>query len=81
MKVWEASMEHPNGTTSAENALTARELQVLRLVTDGLSDREIGSELRISHRTAMSHVASIRRKLQVTTRTAAASHALRDQLI
>jgi non-specific serine/threonine protein kinase len=53
--------------------LTIRELEVLQLVAKGLSDREIGDALSISHRTVMRHVANLLPKLGVNSRTAAAA--------
>lgn len=53
--------------------LTTRELQVARLVTEGLTNRQIGQRLFISPKTASAHVSAILTKLGVTTRTAAAS--------
>jgi DNA-binding NarL/FixJ family response regulator len=59
--------------------LTARELDVLRLVAAGRSNREIASELFISVKTASVHVSNILGKLGVTSRgeAAAAAHRLR----
>jgi ATP/maltotriose-dependent transcriptional regulator MalT len=51
--------------------LTARELEVLRLVAAGGSNREIGRRLFISERTVKSHMTSLMRKLNVASRTAA----------
>jgi predicted ATPase/DNA-binding NarL/FixJ family response regulator len=65
----------------AGNALTEREVEVLRLLVEGRSDKEIGAALFISHRTAMNHVARILDKLGVESRTAAATLAMRNQLI
>jgi non-specific serine/threonine protein kinase len=61
--------------------LTERELEVLALVVEGLSDREIGDRLYVSHRTAQKHVSNIFIKLHVSTRTAAATAALRAGLV
>ena len=61
--------------------LSPRELDVLRLLVDGRTDREIAEELFISPRTAMSHVANIRNKLGVDSRTAAAGIAIREGLV
>lgn len=58
--------------------LTEREIEVLRLLVDGLTDREIAGRLFISPRTAMRHVANILAKLDANTRTAAVSYALRQ---
>ncbi|TXG86749.1 MAG: hypothetical protein E6R14_02455 [Thermomicrobiales bacterium] len=63
------------GVFAAEVAelLTPRELEVLRLIAAGHTDREIGEELDISPRTASKHVANILGKLDVPTRAAAAA--------
>jgi non-specific serine/threonine protein kinase len=60
--------------------LTARELEVLELLAEGRSDREIGEALSISPRTASGHVANLLGKLNVTSRTAAAAYAVRLQM-
>jgi DNA-binding NarL/FixJ family response regulator len=65
----------------APYGLTRRELDVLRLLTDGRSDRQIGDALSISHRTVMSHVEHILTKLDVDSRTAAATQAVRLGLV
>ena len=52
-------------------ALTEREQQILRLVTDGLSNREIADQLFLSRYTVESHVKRIYRKLAVSSRTSA----------
>jgi predicted ATPase/DNA-binding CsgD family transcriptional regulator len=60
--------------------LTSRELEVLRLIADGRTDREIATALEISPNTATRHVANIFVKLDVTSRTAAATYAIRHGL-
>jgi non-specific serine/threonine protein kinase len=67
--------------TNNDAALTPREQQVLRLVVEGRSDRQIAAALFISPKTAGNHVSSILAKLGVTTRTAAAAHAVRRGLV
>ncbi|CAN5554461.1 LuxR family transcriptional regulator [soil metagenome] len=64
----------------ADRKLTARELQVLRLVAQGYSNHQIGESLGISHRTAGVHVGNLLAKIGVETRTAAASFAIREGL-
>ena len=59
--------------TLSEN-LTRREWEVLALIAQGYSDKEVASSLFISTETARSHVKSIYKKLQVSTRRAAAVH-------
>ncbi|WP_410575468.1 alpha/beta fold hydrolase [Amycolatopsis sp. cmx-4-61] len=63
----QAGLPHPE--------LSERELDVLRLVAEGLSDREIARRLGISAHTAHRHVSNIRGKLGVSSRAAAAAHA------
>ena len=55
--------------------LTARERQVLELIAEGLSNRQIGERLFISGKTASVHVSAILRKLGAATRTEAAYRA------
>ncbi len=57
---------------AAEPMLTSRELEVLRLVAAGQSNREIAAALVISPKTASVHVSNILAKLCATTRTEAA---------
>ena len=57
--------------------LSAREREVLRLLLDGRTNREIGAALFISDKTASSHVTHILDKLGVTSRGAAAAVAAR----
>ncbi len=60
--------------------LTPRETQVLRLITMGLSNQEIGDALEISVETVKEHVQNLLRKLAVNDRTQAAVWALRHGL-
>jgi DNA-binding NarL/FixJ family response regulator len=59
------------GAVATPFSLTPRELDVLRLLAAGRSDREIGEALFISHRTVHRHVAGVYAKLGVSTRAAA----------
>ncbi len=61
--------------------LTARETEVLRLVSTGMSNREIASTLVLSEHTVHRHIANILRKLAQSTRASAATHATRVGLI
>jgi pimeloyl-ACP methyl ester carboxylesterase/DNA-binding CsgD family transcriptional regulator len=71
-----APPEPPPGTE-----LSGRELEVLRLVALGRSDREIAEELVLSPHTVHRHVANIRTKLRLPSRAAAAAHAARLGLL
>ncbi|WP_406247300.1 helix-turn-helix transcriptional regulator [Microbacterium sp. M] len=67
-----ASRIGAHAATHEDSELTARERQVLELVAEGLSNRQIGERLFISTKTASVHVSAILRKLGVSTRTEAA---------
>jgi two-component system, NarL family, response regulator YdfI len=62
-------------------ALTPREMEVLRAMADGLQNKEIAQQLGISEHTAKFHVASILGKLDATTRAEAVAIGMRRGLI
>jgi len=62
-------------------ALTARELEVLRLVARGLSNKEIAADLRITTHTVKYHLAAVLEKLGVRSRTEAVSLGVRKGLV
>jgi two-component system, NarL family, nitrate/nitrite response regulator NarL len=64
-----------------EQSLTERELFVLRLVSSGASNAEIGERLSISINTVKSHLKSILEKLQLQNRTQAATYAVKRGLV
>jgi DNA-binding CsgD family transcriptional regulator len=61
--------------------LTQREVEVLRLLTTGLSNTQMAEQLVISRRTVNAHLRSIYNKLDVTTRTAATRYAFDNHLV
>lgn len=61
--------------------LTARETQILKLITEGYSNIEIAQELFVSINTTKAHVASILQKLEVDDRLQAALKALKERLV
>ena len=61
--------------------LTPRELEVLQLAADGMSNKEIAGKLGISEKTAKNHIANIFSKLQVNDRTQAILYALRKGIV
>jgi DNA-binding CsgD family transcriptional regulator len=69
----------PNG--GFEQSLTPREQEVIALLADGLSNREIGTRLGISPDTAKFHVGRLMDKLDATGRTDAVAHAARRGII
>ena len=66
---------------SASPRLTGRELEVLKLVAKGLSNREISSELFISENTVKYHVRNILEKLHLHSRMEAVVYAMREKLL
>jgi DNA-binding CsgD family transcriptional regulator len=73
--------EPPAAIDASPHGLTARELEVLRLLAAGRTDQEIADALFISRRTASKHVGAILAKLDVTSRGEAAVFAVRQGLI
>ena len=61
--------------------LTARELQILKLITEGYSNTDIANELSVSINTTKAHVASILQKLEVDDRLQAALKALKNKIV
>lgn len=64
----------------SEDPLTARELQVLRLIAQGRENNDIAGELVISEATVRTHVSNILAKLHLASRTQAALYALKEGL-
>lgn len=60
--------------------LTKREIQVLKLVAEGMFNRDIAERLEISERTVKNHIANIFKKIQVSDRTQAAVFAIKNNL-
>ena len=71
----------PGPPTPAAHGLTARELEVLRLVAAGQTNREIAAALVISERTVARHLQNIFAKLPVSSRTAAGAFAFEHGLV
>ena len=73
-----ASSKHP---ARSPEGLTPREVEVLRLLADGLTNKEIAERLVVSLPTVSTHVASIFNKLGVTSRAAATRYAVEQHLV
>jgi NarL family two-component system response regulator LiaR len=73
-------LNRPSNLPPASEPLTERELEVLKLVAQGLSNQEIADKLAIGERTARTHVVNILSKLHLANRTQAALYALREGL-
>jgi len=73
-------LNHPSQAKAEGTPLTEREVEVLKLVAQGLSNHEIGETLVIADRTVSKHVSSIIEKLHVSNRTQVALYALKEGL-
>jgi NarL family two-component system response regulator LiaR len=70
-----------NGISTSHTILHDRELEVLKLVARGMTNKQIANELNISENTVGTHLVKIFRKLGVQSRTEAILYALREGLI
>jgi len=71
-------LRRPAQETPPPNALTAREVEVLRLVAKGMSNREIATQLTTTEATIKTHVSSILSKLHLANRVQAALYAISE---
>jgi DNA-binding NarL/FixJ family response regulator len=67
-------------STTYPDKLTAREVEVLRLLAGGLTDLKIAEKLVLSPRTVHTHISSIYIKLGITSRSAATRYAIEHSL-
>jgi DNA-binding CsgD family transcriptional regulator/tetratricopeptide (TPR) repeat protein len=75
------TIDEPPPTPIHPNDLTAREVEVLRLVAQGLTNEQVAEQLVISPRTVNSHLTSIYSKIRVSTRSAATRYAIEHDLV
>jgi LuxR family maltose regulon positive regulatory protein len=76
-----AACAHDGGGGVALQEVTRREREVLGLLAEGLTNRQIAERLVVSEHTVHRHVTNILRKLDLPSRTAAAAHAVRAGLL
>jgi DNA-binding NarL/FixJ family response regulator len=69
------------GTARRTDRLSAREIEVLRLVARGLTSREIAEQLVISERTVINHISHIFAKTGADNRAGATAYAFRNGLV
>jgi len=73
-------LNHPANLPATTDPLTARELEVLTLLGQGMSNAEIAARLTISERTVGTHISNILNKLHLASRTQAALYASKQGL-
>jgi DNA-binding NarL/FixJ family response regulator len=78
---WAAGRAPAAGSREAPSVLTPRELDVLKLVAQGLSNPDIAQRLVLSEHTVHRHLANILRKLSLSSRAAAAAWGVRSGLV
>lgn len=71
-------IQRSSGLPPTQDPLTEREMDVLKLVAQGMSNQEIGEVLVISEGTVRTHVSSVLSKLHLANRTQAALYAIRE---
>jgi DNA-binding NarL/FixJ family response regulator len=74
-------LHDPPSVPGGRAPLTTREVEIVTLVVDGLTNPEIGRRLHISSRTVQSHVAAAMRKVEARSRTQLAVTALRAGVV
>jgi two-component system, NarL family, response regulator LiaR len=71
----------PPAANTPRHDLTERELDVLRLIAQGKSNKEIAEDLVLSEKTVKTHVSNILQKLHLSDRTQAAVYALKQKIV
>ena len=71
----------PERVPGRNPTLSERELEVIRLIALGLTNRQIAGQLQLSEKTIKNHVSHIFRKLKITARTQAAIHAISHNML
>ena len=75
------SMLPAKSSPSYPGGLTAREVEVLRLMAQGLTDAQIAEQLMLSPRTVSWHLSTIYNKIQVSSRSAATRYAIEQRMV
>ena len=73
-----AELSAPLQKPLTREPLTARELDILRLIAQGQSNKDIAKQLTVAEETVHAHVSNILRKLHLASRTQAALYALKE---
>jgi DNA-binding NarL/FixJ family response regulator len=76
-----AMLRRRSTRSSEASELSSREFEIVRLIADGLSNREIGNRLSLSEKTVKNHVSHILAKLKVNARSGVAVYAVRNGIV
>ena len=74
-------MNNEDSNNAHNSRLTKREIEVLKLITEGMLNKEIAHKLCISEKTVKNHVSNIFKKIEVSDRTQAAVFAIKNQIV
>ena len=74
-------LEEKSKYVEADDTLTKREIEVLKLIAEGLFNKEIAYTLAISEKTVKNHVSNIFKKINVSDRTQAAVYAIKNNFV
>ena len=76
-----AILRRRSGRMQTPGALSSREHEIVRLIAEGMSNRQIGKQLTLSEKTVKNHVSHILAKLHVSARSGVAVYAIRNGLV
>jgi DNA-binding NarL/FixJ family response regulator len=76
-----AMLRRRTGRATDSKELSSREYEIVRLIADGLSNREIGQRLTLSEKTVKNHVSHVLAKLKVNARSGIAVYAVRNGIV
>jgi DNA-binding NarL/FixJ family response regulator len=76
-----AMLRRRSSRSNESGDLSSREFEIVRLIADGLSNREIGTRLSLSEKTVKNHVSHILAKLKVHARSGVAVYAVRNGIV
>jgi two-component system response regulator NreC len=75
------SLLNPAQSNQPTELLTERETEIIKLIAEGFSNKEIGSKLYISHRTVDTHRTNLMKKLDVSNIAGLISYAIRNGIV
>ena len=79
--ILKVKLEEKSNQVNEDDSLTKREIEVLKLLAEGLFNKEIAYMLAISEKTVKNHVSNIFKKINVSDRTQAAVYAIKNNFV